>query len=103
MKDYVQIASRNHLLAYESGDMIVRHLVMPNHLDCCTKPVLGLLAKELPGVLVNVMDQYHPANEVVGNPAKWRDISRRLTSKEVREAWDYARGLGLDFEAISIT
>ncbi len=103
VKDYLRVVTRNHILAYHSGDMIVRHLVMPNHMDCCTKPVLDFLAKEMPGVLVNVMDQYHPANEVVRDTARWRDISRRLTRQEAREAWDYAGSLGLDFEAISMT
>ncbi len=101
VKDYFGVVSRNHKLAYENGDMIVRHLVMPNHLDCCTKPVLDFLAEGMPGVLVNVMDQYHPANEVVKDPRRWEDISRRLTIEEVKEAWDYARGLGLNFEPIS--
>ncbi len=103
VKDYVRVVGRNHLMAYRDGNMIVRHLVMPNHLECCTKPVLDFLAREMPGVLVNVMDQYYPANEVVRDRARWQEISRRLTSAEAREAWDYARSLGLDFEAISLT
>lgn len=102
VKDYVRVVSRNHLMAYESGDMIVRHLVMPNHLECCTKPVLDFLSKEMPGVLVNIMDQYHPANEVVREPQRWEDISRRLTIQEAKEAWEYARVLGLNYEPISI-
>ncbi|MFQ5837922.1 MAG: radical SAM protein [Thermoplasmata archaeon] len=102
VKDYVRVVGRNHLLAYEGGNMIVRHLVMPNHLDCCTKPVLDFLAEKMPGVLVNVMDQYYPANEVVRDRSRWKDISRRLRSQEAREAWEYARTLGLDFEAISM-
>jgi putative pyruvate formate lyase activating enzyme len=104
VKDYVRVVSRNHLMAYnDGGNMIVRHLVMPNHLDCCTKPVLDFLAREMPDVLVNVMDQYYPANEVVRDPNRWKDISRRLRSAEAREAWEYARSLGLDFEAISLS
>jgi putative pyruvate formate lyase activating enzyme len=103
VKDYVRIVGRNHIMAYDGGNMIVRHLVMPNHLDCCTKPVLDFLAREMRGVLVNVMDQYYPANEVVRDRSKWRDISRRLRSEEAREAWDYAKSLGLDFEAISLS
>ncbi len=102
VKDYFHVVGRNHILAYENGDMIVRHLVMPNHLECCTKPVMDFLAKEMPGVLVNVMDQYYPAHEVVRDATPWEEISRRLSLKEAREAWEYARSLGLDFEAISI-
>lgn len=38
--DYWETVTRNHKLAWESGDMIIRHLVLPNHLECCTKPIL---------------------------------------------------------------
>ncbi len=103
VKDYVRIVSRNHRMAYESGDMIVRHLVMPNHLECCTQPVLDILSQEMQGVLVNIMDQYRPAHEVVKEPERWDDISRRLTIGEAKEAWEYARSLGLNFEPISIS
>lgn len=102
VKDYVRVVGRNHRMAYEDGEMIVRHLVMPNHIECCTKPIMDFLAREMPGVLVNVLDQYYPANEVVREPAKWSDISRRLSPLEAREAWEYAGSLGLDFEAISL-
>jgi putative pyruvate formate lyase activating enzyme len=33
--DYFKIVKRNHKIAYENGHMIIRHLVMPNHIDCC--------------------------------------------------------------------
>jgi putative pyruvate formate lyase activating enzyme len=33
---------------------------MPNHVECCTKPVLRWIAENMPDVPVNVMDQYHP-------------------------------------------
>jgi len=37
---YFEVVSRNHFMAYQNGDMIVRHLVMPGHVECCTKPIL---------------------------------------------------------------
>jgi putative pyruvate formate lyase activating enzyme len=37
---YFDAVSRNHAMAYENGDMIVRHLVLPGHVECCTKPIL---------------------------------------------------------------
>ncbi len=40
--------------------LIVRHLLMPGHLACCTKPALDWLARHLPDAGVNIMTGYHP-------------------------------------------
>lgn len=42
------------------GRTIIRHLLMPGHLACCTEPVLRWLAATRPGVPVNLMTGYHP-------------------------------------------
>lgn len=47
-------------LAARSGRLLVRHLLMPGHLDCCTRPVLAWMARHLPDVPVNLMTGYHP-------------------------------------------
>jgi len=43
-------------------DFAIRHPVMPNHVECCTQPVLDWIAEEMPDIPVNIMDQYHPDN-----------------------------------------
>jgi putative pyruvate formate lyase activating enzyme len=66
---YWETVSRNHKTIYEWGeDIVIRHLVMPNHVECCTKPVLRWIAENMPDVPVNVMDQYHP--DCFADPAK---------------------------------
>ena len=40
--------------------MIIRHLVMPNHVDCCSKPILNWIAENIPGTVINIMAQYRP-------------------------------------------
>jgi putative pyruvate formate lyase activating enzyme len=37
--------------------LIVRHLLMPGHFDCCTRPVLGWLSQR-PGITVSLLTQY---------------------------------------------
>lgn len=98
---YFEVVSRNHLLAHECGDMIVRHLVMPNHLECCTKPILAWIAKNLPRALVNIMGQYRPEHVVAREPHRYPDIARRPTAEEMREAFEEARRLGIVFEQVS--
>ena len=57
---YWEVVTRNHLQAAGQGEVIVRHLMLPGHLDCCTYPVLEWLADNMPGPAVNSMDQYRP-------------------------------------------
>lgn len=101
VKKYFEVVSRNHRIAYENGDMIIRHLVLPNHLECCTKPVLKWISENIPKVLVNIMGQYHPDYLVARNSGMYPDISRRPSAREMQEAYDYARRLKIVFEPVS--
>jgi putative pyruvate formate lyase activating enzyme len=98
---YFEVVSRNHMRAYENGDMIIRHLVMPGHLECCTKPVLDWVADKCPRALVNVMGQYRPEHLVLREPERYPEIARRPTAQEVMAAQDYAKDLGLVWEQVS--
>ncbi len=103
---YWETVSQNHQLVYDWGeDMVIRHLVMPNHVDCCTKPVLNWIAAHTPEALVNVMDQYHP--DYACNPAdpnydpQFEELARRPHDWEIQEAYDHAAALGLRFEDVT--
>ncbi len=91
---------------YDWGeDFTIRHLVMPNHVECCTLPVLQWIAETMPDAPVNIMDQYHPDNccDPCGAKydRKYEEIARRPTSQEVLQAFRYAKELGLRFESLS--
>jgi putative pyruvate formate lyase activating enzyme len=103
---YWETVTNNLQLIHGWGeDFTIRHLVMPNHLDCCTRPVLAWLAATMPEVPVNIMGQYRPDH--LCDPyhwkfdAKYQELARRPTPDEVRDAYGYARELGLCFEALS--
>ncbi len=99
---YREAATRNHLMAARHGDMIIRHLVLPNHLECDTKPILKWIAENIKDkVLVNIMEQYRPEYLVLANPEKYPDIARRPTSEEMREAYRYADELGILYRPVS--
>ncbi len=99
VRNYLEIVTRNLLMAVNHGDMIIRHLVLPNHIECCTKPVLRWIAENLPKdrVLVNIMDQYRPEYHAY----QYRDIARRPSAKELEEAYSYADSLGILWRDIS--
>jgi putative pyruvate formate lyase activating enzyme len=86
-------------------DFTIRHLVMPNHLECCTAPVLKWVAENMPDAPVNIMDQYHP--DTFCDPAspkfnpKHGDLARRATRDEILQAYRYGKELGVRFESLS--
>lgn len=87
-------------------DLTVRHLVMPGHLDCCTRPVLDWLAGHLPDAPVNVMDQYNP--DGFADPAspayrpRHAALARLPARAEIRGAWAHAETRGLAWETLTI-
>jgi len=89
--EYTVVARRNHLLAYEHGEILIRHLVLPNHIDCCSKPVINFIAKHLPNVLVNIMAQYKPEYRAY----EQKDISRSVSPEEIEQVKEYAKKLGI--------
>jgi putative pyruvate formate lyase activating enzyme len=87
--DYVEVARDNLRRANEHTDLIVRHLILPGHWDCCTRPTLQWLAVELPHVKVSLRANYVPPVEAHATPGRY------VTSREAEAALDYARDLGL--------
>lgn len=88
---YMEIVKRNHKIVYENSEMIIRHLVMSNHIECCSKPVIKWVYENLPDAVVNIMGQYRPeyhANE-------YNDISRKIYMDEALKVKEYAEKLGI--------
>ncbi|MGQ9587295.1 MAG: radical SAM protein [Thermoplasmata archaeon] len=90
--DYTRIIKRNHLLGRAHAEMIIRHLVLPSHIECCTRPVLSWIAENVKGVKVNVMAQYRPEHRAMDFP----EIARSLRMSEYKTAMEIAESLGLD-------
>lgn len=86
--NYWEVCTRNHLEAKKNGELIIRVLVLPGHLECCTKPILSWIAVNL-GVetRVNLLFQYRP---------EWRaheipELRRRLSKDEMEKAVQFAK------------
>lgn len=92
--NYFEICTRNHTLALKQAEITIRHLMLPNHIDCCTKPVLKWIAKNMrTKAIVNIMDQYRPAYKA----KEHMDIRRTISEAEVEEAINYAKKLKLNY------
>jgi putative pyruvate formate lyase activating enzyme len=78
--------------AAKHGELIIRVLVLPNHLECCTKSILNWIGENLDTeTRVNLMFQYRP---------EWQahsihELRRELTENERRKAVGLAEKAGL--------
>jgi putative pyruvate formate lyase activating enzyme len=84
--NYLAIVTRNLKIAAAQGDLIVRHLILPGHLDCCLRPILDWLRANLPGVKFSLRDGYLPSWQARHDA----DLARPLTRDEARRARDLA-------------
>lgn len=89
---YLEVVSRNHRLAFADSELIIRHLVMPGHVECCTRPILKWIADNLGSMVrVNIMDQYRPCYKA----EKYEEINRYITREEYESALRIAEEVGL--------
>jgi putative pyruvate formate lyase activating enzyme len=80
--DYQRVVRENLCWAARHSRLIVRHLLMPGHVDCCWAPVAAWLAEELPAVSVNLRSGFWPAWQSARHP----ELKRSVTIEESRRA-----------------
>jgi putative pyruvate formate lyase activating enzyme len=83
----------------EPGRMLVRHLLLPGHFSCCTRPALAWLAREIPGVRVSLKRDYL----VMPQARSDARLRRFLTPEEVDLAAGLATSLGLNYQLSGTT
>ncbi|MEM1518621.1 MAG: radical SAM protein [Pyrobaculum sp.] len=98
---YWEVTTRNFITICKRGeDIIVRHLVLPGHVECCTKPVLKWLSENCRHALVNIMDQYRP-EYLVNKLEKYKELRRRVTKRELETAYSLADQFGLAWREVT--
>ena len=90
--EYRSVVERNLIWAAAHAELIVRHLLMPGHLDCCWVPVARWLAAELPGVKVSLRAGFWPAWRAARHP----ELRRTAPSDEITRAFELAKALDLN-------
>ena len=88
---YTGVMQRNLRIVARRGRLIVRHLLMPGHLDCCLRPVARWIADHLPEADFRLMEGYVPAWRAEGYPR----LGRTCNASELAEAVALVRALGL--------
>ncbi|RLF28144.1 MAG: radical SAM protein [Thermoplasmata archaeon] len=89
---YTKVVKRNHRIAYRQGEIILRHLVMPNHTRCCSEKILQWIKENIPDVAVNIMSQYRPEY----NAVEYEDISQPISMDEFMRVKLFAGKLNLN-------
>ena len=89
---YSEIIHRNLIIANKQADVLVRHLILPNHITCCSLPILYWLHDHLPNILLNIMGQYQPCYKAKDHPL----IHRAITPQEYKTVQDTAKKLQLN-------
>ena len=90
--DYVRVVKENLLWADAHSELIVRHLLMPGHIDCCWRPVAEWLAENLPGVKVNLRPGFWPA----WHAARHDELRGPVSDNEAKRARKTASEAGLN-------
>ncbi len=91
VKNYLAPVQENLLWAAKQSELIVRHLVMPGHVDCCWAPVAAWLGEHLPGVKVNLRSGFWPA----WHATRHLEFRQPVSARETRRANAIARAFGL--------
>lgn len=72
--------------------VIVRHLVLPNHVDDSKEIVEYLYNRYGDDVFISIMNQYTPLKQVEKIP----ELNRKLTEEEYNEVVDFAIDIGVE-------
>ncbi|WP_423225784.1 radical SAM protein [Candidatus Amarolinea aalborgensis] len=93
MPDYWAVVTGAIAWAAARSRVMVRHLLMPGHFDCCTEPALRWLADVVPQVTVSLLTQYFPPAHARG------PLAALLSNAEIEQARDLAQRLNLTLAA----
>jgi len=106
-ENYSSVLKRNLLAADKNGELMIRVLVMPGHMECDAKPILKWIKNNMKNYRLNLMNQYQPPfpmrhrNNASASLTAWKtpdypELSRKLTIAEYQDVMKYAREIGLE-------
>ncbi len=90
--NYTSIVRENLLWARANSELIVRHLLMPGHVECCWRPIASWLARELPEVKVSLREGFWPGSQTSCHT----ELQRFVSTDESRYASRLVQDFGLN-------
>lgn len=92
IENYTWIVTRNLQQAVRQGDVIVRHLLLPGHFDCCYRPIVHWMKKNLPATKFSVREGYMPRWQA----QHYAELTEPLADTAGSEAFALANQCGLN-------
>jgi putative pyruvate formate lyase activating enzyme len=89
--NYTRIITRNLMIAAGQSKLIIRHLLLPGHAECCYRPIVKWLHDNVPTVPFSLRDSYLPS----WRASRFADLAHPLSVREGEEALDLAVRMGL--------
>jgi len=104
--DYVVLIYSNiRTLLEEGANVLVRHLAIPHHVQCCSLEVIRRIAKlrdyaktsrfSYTSLVFNLLDQYRP-DYLVKQLDKYRKYRKRVSKEEIETCVKLCKELGID-------
>ncbi len=91
-QDYLPVLHENLAWAATNSHLIIRHLLLPGHVDCCWQPIARWIATNIPDVELNLNLAYWPAWQAL----RCNGIGRLLSDDERRKALVISREFSLN-------
>ncbi len=92
VEGYMRVLTRNLMLMAQETRLIVRHLVLPGHFDCCYRPIVAWMRRNLPAVPLRVMTGYLPR----WHAAEYDELVSPLDRASGKRAVEHAMETGLN-------
>jgi len=89
---YLATITRNLSDVFGHGDLIIRHLLLPGHFDCCYRPIVEYLTCKLPNVKFSIRDGYLPRWQA----EQYGELAHPLDNSVAARAYKLARSCGLN-------
>ncbi len=90
---YVSTITRNLKTASSMANLIVRHLILPGHHECCLVPIVRWMAEHLPRTKFSLRDGYSPRWQAKHDPQLQQFVSARAAEAALSLARDYELNL----------
>ena len=81
--DYRDVAMKNIKKALENKRVVMRHLIMPGHLDCCLEPIVRWIAEEIPEAEFSPRYNFVPFPERTNCPKGYLSQKERGLAEDI--------------------
>jgi putative pyruvate formate lyase activating enzyme len=89
---YLEVVTRNLQQVAGRANLIVRHLLLPGHFECCFQPIVEWLSRHLPPVKFSIRDGYLPR----WRASRYPELGGRLERNAGTRAEELADRFGLN-------